>query len=323
MTFKRTLKYTSLTNSLILGGILAIFNCGLTQSVFAQTLTPIRAAYVPAATWLPAWVAKDKGIFENNGLDVTLTPIQNLSLLPGAVGKQFDFAASTPPDLIKAFSSGIDVVATTGGVYEDTGHQSIQLIVKKDSGISSIKDLKGKIVATPSLGAIMHIATLEWFKKNGGDPSTIRGIEVPFPNMGDQLKASRVDAIEAIQPFVGKLLSQPEYIGIGNPLLEVDNPTLFTFWIAQGQWAKSNAPIVKKWTTSLNQAIDFINKNPAEARVIMAKYTNLPPAVVNTIPFPAYSVALKPAQMNTWTTVLRNLDMISQPVDASKLIFNP
>ena len=35
-------------------------------------LTPIRAAYVPVATWLPAWVALDKGIFAKHGLDVTL-----------------------------------------------------------------------------------------------------------------------------------------------------------------------------------------------------------------------------------------------------------
>src|ERR1700754_2307878 len=77
-----------------------------------QKLTPVRAAYVPVATWLPAWVAKDKGIFEKHGLDVTLSPVQNLSLLPGTVGRQFEFAASTAPDLLKAVASGLGVVAT-------------------------------------------------------------------------------------------------------------------------------------------------------------------------------------------------------------------
>src|SRR6202521_5095616 len=81
-------------------------------------LTPIRAAYVPVATWLPAWVALDKGIFAKLGFDVTCTPIQNLSLLPGTVGRQFEFAASTPPDLIKAVASGLDVVAVAGEAVE-------------------------------------------------------------------------------------------------------------------------------------------------------------------------------------------------------------
>jgi len=32
--------------------------------------TAVRAAYIPATSWLPAWVAKDKGFFTEHGLDV-------------------------------------------------------------------------------------------------------------------------------------------------------------------------------------------------------------------------------------------------------------
>jgi NitT/TauT family transport system substrate-binding protein len=71
----------------------------------AQAPTPIRAAYVPVVTWLPAWVAK-KDFFAKHGLDVTLTVAQNLSVLPGTVGRQFEFAPSTAPDLLKAVASG-------------------------------------------------------------------------------------------------------------------------------------------------------------------------------------------------------------------------
>lgn len=164
----------------------------------SPALTSVRAAYVPVVTWLPAWVAKDKGMFERNGLDVSLTPIQNLSLLPGTMGKQFEFGASSAPDLIKSAASGMDIVAVAGEVFESSARPSMQVIVRKDSGIASVKDLKGKIIASPTIGAIMHVATLSWLKKNGVDPASIRAVEVPFPNMGDQLKAGRVDAIESL-----------------------------------------------------------------------------------------------------------------------------
>jgi ABC-type nitrate/sulfonate/bicarbonate transport system substrate-binding protein len=36
-----------------------------------KPLTPVRAAYVPVATWLPAWVALDRGILAKHGLAVT------------------------------------------------------------------------------------------------------------------------------------------------------------------------------------------------------------------------------------------------------------
>ena len=290
--------------------------------VNAQNLIPIRVAYVPVATWLPSWVAKEKGFFEKNGLNATLTPIQNLSLLPPTMGKQFDFAASTAPDLIKAAANGIDVVAVTGGVVESSSKQSMQVIVRKNSGINSPKDLKGKIIATPSTGAIMHVATLSWLKKNGVDPNSIRAVEVPFPNMVDQLKASRVDALELLQPFVGQILSQPDYMSIGNSMLSVSDPVLFVFWIANGGWAKSNMDTVKKWSQSIADANDFIDKNPIEARQILGKYTNLPQQVTEKIPLPAYEASLKPNQIDIWINVLKDLNLLPLPIEARKIVLS-
>src|SRR3977135_1236746 len=171
-----------------------------------KPLTPVRAAYVPVATWLPAWVALDKGIFAKHGLAVTLTQIHNLSLPPGTGGRQFEFAASTPTDLIKAVAGGLDVVATAGEAIEVKSNPTTQVIVRKHCGIKSAADLKGRPTGSPTLGAVIHVATLYWLKKNGVDPASIRGVEVPFPNMGDQLKAGNVDAVEALEPFAGALL---------------------------------------------------------------------------------------------------------------------
>src|SRR5258708_2112845 len=129
-------------------------------------MTPVRAAYIPVVTWLPAWIAKDKGFFERNGLSVSLTVTQNLSVLPGTLGRQFDFAPSTAPDLIKAVVGGIDVVAVAGQAIETKDNPSTHVIVRADSMLRSIQDLKGKIVATPTIGAIIHVSLLHTLKKN-------------------------------------------------------------------------------------------------------------------------------------------------------------
>ena len=284
-----------------------------------KPLIPVRAAYVPVATWLPAWVALDKGIFAKHGLAVTLSPIQNLSLLPGTVGRQFEFAASTPTDLIKAVAGGLDVVATAGEAIEVKSNPTTQVIVRKESGIKSAADLKGKAIAAPTLGAVIHVATLYWLKKNGVDPASIRGVEVPFPNMGDQLKAGNVDAVEALEPFAGALLAAGN-VSLGDPLLAAGDEVLFPFWISDGAWARANGPVIKAWIDALTEAQSYMNANPADTRAILAKYSRLPPEVVAKVPLPTYRFTIKPDELGVWIEVLKDLGQLSVPVDKAKIV---
>ena len=157
----------------------------------AQEKTKIRAAYVPVATWLPLWVAKDKGVFERNGLDVSLTSFPILALLPPTVGKQFDLAPTTAPDLLNAVASGLKLTAVAGGTIELSSNQSYQVIVRPDSGINSPKDLNGKRIGTSAIASVMHVADLHWLKANGADPGSIIPVEVPFTSMMDHCPSGR------------------------------------------------------------------------------------------------------------------------------------
>ncbi|MBV8849811.1 MAG: ABC transporter substrate-binding protein [Methylobacteriaceae bacterium] len=285
----------------------------------AQAPQQVRAAYVPAVTWLPVRVAKDKGIFQKHGLDVSLTLIQNLSLLPGAVGKQFDFAASTGPDLLKAVASGLDVAAVAGEVFETKDNMTTQIVVRGDSPIKTLADLKGKIVGTPSLGAIIHVSLLHWLKKEGIDTSTIRAVEVPFPAMADQLKAGRIDAAEMIDPFSRQMIAAGGR-SLGDPVLSVGDDVLFPFWISERSWAEKNPAILKAWIMSLEEAKAFIDANPEEARVVLSDYTKLPPAVVREIPFPNYRFRITAKDLAVWVDVLKSLGQLSADLGNRKLV---
>ena len=305
-----------------LGVLIAAVLCVCAEFIapaIAAKLTPVRAAYIPVVSWLPAWVAKEKGFFESNGLDVTLSVTQNLSVLPGTLGRQFDLAPSTPPDLIKAVLAGIDVVAVAGQGIETRDNPSTHLIVRKDSTIASMQDLKGKVIATPTLGAIIHVSVLYGLKKNGIDPASIRAVEVPFPNMPDQLKAGNVDAVEALEPFAGQLLAAGNR-SLGDPLLSVSDQVLYTFWISERKWATDNHAVIDAWVASLHQAKQFMDANPQEARAILAKYTRLPETVVQKIPFVTYRFSLDPRDFAVWVNVLKDIGQITRSIDENNLV---
>ncbi len=285
----------------------------------AQQKTALRVAYIPVVTWLPALVAKEDGIFEKNGLDVTFTKFPNLINLPGTLGKQFDLAPSTAPDLLNAVANGLNIAAVAGETFETSSNKSFQVIVKPDSGINTIKDLAGKRVAGPGVGSVMHVALLYQVAKEGGDPSTVIGLEAPFTAMFDQLKSGRVDAVEPLEPFVGQMLGAG-YKSIGDPLLAVADPVLFPFWIADADWARANRDVLKRWVTSLQGALESIKADEAKARKILATYSGLPDAVVTRIPLPHYEFHITPDELDVWRNVMVSQGLPLKNVDINRVV---
>jgi NitT/TauT family transport system substrate-binding protein len=291
-------------------------------TVQAQQMTKLRVAYIPVVTWLPALVAKEEGIFEKNGLDVTFTKFPTLVNLPGTLGKQFDLVPTTAPDLLNAVASGLNLAAVAGETLETSSNKSFQVLVRADSGINSVKDLAGKRVASPGVGSVMHVALLYWVKKEGGDPSGIIGVEAPFPAMMDQLKSGRVDAVEQLEPFVGQMLAAG-FKSIGAPLLAVADPVLFPFWIAEANWARSNRDVLKRWVASLEGGLQAIKSDEPKARKILAAHSGLPEAIVARIPMPHFDFKIAPEQLDVWRNVMVSQGFPLQKLDMNRMVVRP
>jgi len=290
-----------------------------TDDARAQQKTALRVAYIPVVTWLPALVAKDEGIFEKNGLDVTFTKFPTIVNLPSTLGKQFDLVPTTAPDLLNAVAGGLDLAAVAGETLETSQNRSFQVLVRADSDIKSPKDLAGKRVAGPGLGSVMHVALLHWVKQDGGDPSGIIGVEAPFPAMMDQLKSGRVDAVEQLEPFVGQMLGAG-YKSLGAPLLSVADPVLFPFWIADASWARSNRAVLKQWVASLEAGLAIIKSDEPKARQVLAKYSGLPDAVIARIPMPHFDFKITPDQLEVWRKVMVSQGQQLGALDIKKIV---
>jgi ABC-type nitrate/sulfonate/bicarbonate transport system substrate-binding protein len=292
------------------------------ETVQGQQPTKLRVAYIPVVTWLPALVAKEEGIFEKHGLDVTFTKFPTLVNLPGTLGRQFDLVPTTAPDLLNAVASGLNLAAVAGETLETSKNKSFQVLVRADSGINSAKDLTGKRIASPGVGSVMHVALLYWVRKEGGDPDRIIGVEAPFPAMMDQLKSGRVDAVEQLEPFVGQMLAAG-FKSIGAPLLAIADPVLFPFWIADATWARNNRGVLKRWVASLEAGLQVINSDEPKARRILATYSGLPEAIVARIPLPHFDFTISPQQLDVWRNVMVSQGFPLKNLDMSRMVVTP
>jgi ABC-type nitrate/sulfonate/bicarbonate transport system substrate-binding protein len=283
--------------------------------------TKLRISFVPATTVLPLHVAEAQGIFDRNNLDVTLEQAANISDIPATLGRQFDIALATATDLIRAGGAGLDVIQIAGNTNSTKDNPFVQLIVPADSGITDVAQLKDKTVGTPTLSGVIHAAVQYWAKQKGVDPAAIKGVEAPNPNLPDQLKAGRIDAVEALEPFATNL-KRDGFVSIGDPFAAIADPLATNFWMAQGSWAKQNRAAIGRFVQSLKEAETFIQQNNAEARAILQNYSGMAAPVANSVPLPTYNFDIRTQDLATWVKVLKDIGQFGGNVDPNKLVLS-
>ena len=281
--------------------------------------TKLRISFVPATTVLPLHVAKAKGIFERNNLDVTLEQAANISDIPATLGRQFDIALATATDLIRAGGAGVDVVQIAGNTNSTKANPFVQIIVPANSGITDMAQLKDKTVGSPTLSGVIHAGVQYAAKQKGVDPASIKGVEAPSPALPDQLRAGRLDAVEALEPFATNL-KRDGFVSIGDPFAAIADPLATNFWMAQGSWAKQNRAAIGRFVESLKEAQTFIEQNNAEARQILQGYSGMAAPVANSVPLPTYNFDIRTQDLATWVRVLKDIGQFNGNVDANKLV---
>lgn len=308
------------------GALVGVVGCGgdddatTTNGAGSQT-TQVRVSYVPATTVLPLHVAKQQGFFEKQGLDVSLKEAANISDIPATLGRQFDIALGTATDLIKAGGAGVDVVQIAGNTIDTKDNPFVQLMVGKKSQIKSVADLEGKKVGTPTLGGVIHAAVQYAAKEANIDPAKIQGVEAPSPTLPDQLKAGRIDAVEALEPFA-TTMKQNGAVSLGDPFAAISQPVATNFWIANGEWARDNADVVDKYVAALEEAVAYIKANPKPSRKVLQGYTNMPPKVSQIVPLPTYEFGIRSQDLTKWVEVLREVGQLKDDVDPQKLVLS-
>ena len=189
---------------------LVIATIALFGAAAAQAAEPvkIRMAYVvPIANWAPMIAAK-KDLAKHWGTSYVLEAVHfqgtppMITALANNELEIADLAFSTFGLAIQ--NAGLDDLRVIADEFQDgvPGYFSNRYIVRADSGINRIEDLKGKVLATNAIGSGIDIAMKAALKKHGLlDKRDFTVIEVPFPAMVSFLKEKKADMISAVMPF--------------------------------------------------------------------------------------------------------------------------
>jgi NitT/TauT family transport system substrate-binding protein len=238
----------------------------------------VRLGFLENITHASALVGLKEGLFTKNlGSAGTLKPTafssgtqETTALLAG----QLDAAYVGPNPAINAWqkSVGTAIKIVSGAA---TGGASV--VVAK--GITSAAQLKGKTLATPSLGNTQDVALRYWLKQNGVTTTATGGgdafVKPTTPNSAAVLEFKSGQIAGGSEPAPYDL----EMVSDGGTVL-LSEPGVTTLLVVTQSFLSARPAIVADLIKAQIQANDFIKTNPtaaqADVNAELAAYTGKP-----------------------------------------------
>lgn len=300
----------------------AIFSLAISSGACAMAAEKIIIAHNGVIDYAPVFLAHKSGKFKKSGLDVDVRMIPaSGSYGAGLISNSIQIAALTPPAFLQAVDSGLDLVAiSSGGIVVDPSALYLGIVVRGDADVNSARQLEGKKVAINALGSILHVMGNRWLKVNGADPAKVTFVEAPMPQLGDLLRASTVDAIITIDPFMTRVL-QGGNAKLMAPSLVSALPSGIPnyLWVANREWALKNRSAIAAFRKSIAESMAQINADPALGRDATASYVRMPRPAIDA----SYMVTFQPGagedSLGGWEGILNEQKMLRKKVQIDQL----
>jgi len=252
----------------------ALIGCGKNESENSnKELKEINVLldWYPNAVHVFLYAAQEQGYFKEVGLKVNLiTPSGTEDGIKLVAANKADLAISYPKQIILARGENIPITSVGTIVRSPLN----QLMVRKDSGVKSLKDLEGKKVGFPSF-EIDKETVKAMIAEAGGDPSKVEFVDVGYDLM-PAIQTKRVDAI--IGGFINheKILLEKEGIELitFNPVdYAVPNNYELAF-IASDDAMKNNKDTIEAFLNAAKKGFDYTKNNPDIALDLVLKVQN-------------------------------------------------
>lgn len=271
-----------------------------------------------------------QGFFTDEGLEIETSIVANPPAGLAAVqGGQVDIAYSPSIPLLNALSQGvpIKVIGAADGypadasavkdpaAFDDTG-----LFASPASGITSVKDLKGKTIAIPARKAQLEVVIAGELEKAGIDPTTgVNWVVLDFTSAVAALKSGKVDAAGLVSPFTTEAAS------LGAKQLAAPSIGFFEtgatgLWTAGSSTVEQKKQAIEAFQRAIVKSNEYATAHPKEAIEAGLKYTGSK-LKVDEVKVPVWPTAVKLEDLQRPNDKMVALGFLQKPVQLDGVIF--
>ncbi|MGF3215346.1 ABC transporter substrate-binding protein [Streptomyces albidoflavus] len=231
----------------------------------------VKIGYFPNLTHATALVGVEKGLIEKElgGAELVPStfnagPSEIEALNSGSIDIGFIGPSPSVNGYVKSKGDSLRIISgsASGGV---------KLVVNPDK-IKTVKDLKGKKIATPQLGNTQDVAFLHWISEQGwkvdaqsgkGDVSVVRTDNKITP---DAYKSGSLDGAWVPEPTASKLVADGAKVLLDEADLWPDKKFVITNIIVSQKFLKEHPDAVEAVLRGSVKTNKWINDNPEEAK---------------------------------------------------------
>jgi NitT/TauT family transport system substrate-binding protein len=267
------------------------------------------------------YLANKLGYFKQEGLTVKITPVTQstqaipdmlhgtIAIISGANYVSFIEAQAKGTAQFKVLAEAVTCKPNTFGVA-----------ALPASGITKPADLAGKTVAVNLTNNIQTLTLNAVLKADGVDPSKVKYVVIPFPNMITALKAKQVQAISAVEPFLGGAVAG----GAKQVVSSCDGPVAnmpMSGYLSTADWAQKNPNTARAFQKALLKAQAYADANPSAVKAILPTYTKVTAQQAGALPLNNYPSTLDPAEITKVLTLMKSGGLQTGSVTASTFLF--
>ena len=188
--------------------VLAVFVCGAAPASWAAEKVTVGIGGVALMVYLPTALAKAKGYFAEEGLDVEILDIKGggSQAASALIGGSVDFSANAIDHAIKAKVQKKDLIAVHSHVRLPV--MGVVVANKYKGEIKSLADLKGRPIGVTSPGSQTHMVLGYLLAKSGVKADDVKIIGAGGSTMPLAIEKDSVHAGMMVDPFFTVFVKQ-------------------------------------------------------------------------------------------------------------------
>ncbi len=256
----------------------------VTAGCFGQKDEQETFKYVGLKVYDPVYVAYEKGFFEGIDVEIVDTVAGGATAVQMVSSGDVQGALLSTMALINARASGLPVVgvADIQSAFSDAPLE--QFFVRKDSGINSIADLKGKKIAINLVKSSFHYTWIMALENAGLTEDDVQFVNLSFDQQEAALERGDVDAIGLMQPYT-KSARENDDLKMLYTDVDAFGDRQFCEIFINSVYAENNPEQAEAFVAGIVKATEWIQNNQEEAKKIISKYTGIDPAYIDDYKF--------------------------------------